>query len=363
MASAGAAGGGEPKAGEQRHFGPWGLAWRRYRRSTAGLFGIGIVVLLLVVGLLAPVLANKQPILVKYDGEVHAPALTELLWNVPGFRRLFPKSRPFGLATFNVQRSLEREPEKWGWAIWPPVPHGPNATSDEVLAAPSREHLLGTDEVGRDVLARMVHGARVSMLVGFVSTGIATLIGLIIGALAGFYGGKLDIVLSRIIEIVICFPVFFLILSIMAWFTPSIWNVMIVIGITRWTGIARYVRGEFIRLRGVDFSVAATALGAGNSRIISRHILPNALAPVFVPVSFGIASAILIEAGLSWLGFGVQPPDPSWGNILRTAFDNIFTAPFLVYPPCVAIFLAVLSYNLVGDTLRDVIDPRLTGSR
>jgi peptide/nickel transport system permease protein len=198
------------------------------------------------------------------------------------------------------------------------------------------------------------------MMVGFVSVGIATLIGLFVGALAGYFGGWVDIVISRIIEVVICFPIFFLILSIMVWLPPSIWNVMIVIGLTRWTSIARYVRGEFIRLREIDFSVAASALGASHGRIIFRHIMPNALAPVFVTVTFGIASAILIEAGLSWLGFGVMPPDPSWGNILRAAFDNIFTSPHMVFPPCVAIFLAVLSYNLVGDALRDAIDPRLT---
>jgi peptide/nickel transport system permease protein len=189
--------------------------------------------------------------------------------------------------------------------------------------------------------------------------GISTFIGLILGSLAGYFGKWVDILLSRVMEVVICFPVLFLILSIMAWFEPSIWNVMIVIGITRWVGIARYVRGEFIRLREIDFSMAAQALGAGHLRMIFRHIMPNALAPVFVPVTFGIASAILIEAALSWLGFGAMPPQASWGNILRTAFDNIFTTAHMVYPPCVAIFLAVLSYNLVGDTLRDAIDPRL----
>ena len=155
-----------------------------------------------------------------------------------------------------------------------------------MLEPPSRQHLLGTDEVGRDVLARMVHGARVSMMVGFVSVGIATLIGIVIGSLAGYFGKWVDILLSRVMEVVICFPVLFLILSIMAWFEPSIWNVMIVIGITRWVGIARYVRGEFIRLREIDFSMAAQALGASHIRIIFRHILPNALAPVFlIPLS------------------------------------------------------------------------------
>jgi peptide/nickel transport system permease protein len=195
--------------------------------------------------------------------------------------------------------------------------------------------------------------------VGFVSMGIAAVIGIFIGGLAGYAGGWLDIVISRIIEIVICFPVFFLILAIMVWLEPNITNVMIVIGLTRWTSIARYARGEFIRIKGLDYVTAAQALGIRRGRIMFRHILPNALAPVLVSVTFGIASAILVEAGLSWLGFGVQAPNPSWGNMLRSAYDALRIAPYLVFPPCVAIFLAVLAYNLVGDALRDAIDPRL----
>ena len=343
--------------------GLWRQAWRRFRRVRAGMAGLSVVVLLLLIGLLAPVLANGSghPLLCRYDGAIYAPAAKELVWLVPGGKWLFPKSPPFNLVTFDFERRFQ--PARGDWAVRTPVRYGPTHTSSLILARPSRAHLLGTDEVGRDILARMIHGARVSMMVGFVSVTISTLIGVVLGALAGYFRRTFDIVLSRVIEIVQCFPVIFLILSIMAWFPPNIWNVMIVIGVTGWTGIARYVRGEFIRLRDVDFTTAATALGAGPGRIIFRHILPNSLAPVFVPVTFGIASAILIEAALSWLGFGVQPPSPSWGNILRTAFESIFTTSHMVYPPCIAIFLAVLSYNLVGDTLRDALDPRLAGSR
>lgn len=340
-----------------RPIGYWRRAWRTYRKSKVGLVGLSIVVLLGVVGLFAPVIANDQPLLAKYDGQLYYPALKELIWTIPGGKRVLPKKKPFSLVTFDWEKRLK--PERGDWVLRTPVPHGPLSTSSKRLQPPDGTHWLGTDEVGRDVLARMIHGARVSMAVGFVSVGISTLIGLVIGALAGFFRGPLDFLLSRVIEIVICFPVFFLILSILAWRPPSIWNIMIVIGITRWTGIARYVRGEFIRLSSVDYSVAATALGAGPGRIIFRHVMPNALAPVFVPVTFGIASAILVEAGLSLLGFGVQPPNPSWGNILRSGFDSILTTSHMIYPPCVAIFIAVLAYNLVGDTLRDAIDPRL----
>jgi peptide/nickel transport system permease protein len=226
---------------------------------------------------------------------------------------------------------------------------------------PSAAHWLGTDELGRDIAARMIHGTSVSVKVGFISMGIAAFVGIIIGGIAGYFGGWVDAVISRVIEVVICFPVFFLILAIMVWLDPSITNVMIVIGLTRWTSIARYTRAEFMRIKGQDYVTAALAQGVGHIRIMFRHILPNSLAPVLVSITFGIAAAVLVEAGLSWLGFGVQAPAPSWGNILRTAYDSLRVAPYMVYPPCIAIFLAVLSYNLVGDALRDAIDPRLRG--
>ena len=343
--------------------GPWRQVWRRYRQSTTAMAGLALVAAMLLIGFLAPVLANpsEHPLLCRYDGKLYAPAIKELAWNFPGGKKLLPNSPPFNLVTFDLSRRIK--PERGDWAIYTPVPYGPNSTSGDVLKKPSRQHLLGTDANGRDVLSRMIHGARVSMMVGFVSVGISTFIGLLLGSLAGFFGRWVDIVLSRVIEIVICFPTFFLILAILVWLKPSIWNVMIVIGVTSWTGIARFVRGEFIRLRSVDFSTAAVALGAPPSRIMFRHILPNALAPVFVPVTFGIAGAILTEAALSYLGLGVQPPNPSWGSVLRDGFDNLLTTPHMISPPCVAIFIAVLSYNLVGDRLRDVIDPRLRGSR
>jgi peptide/nickel transport system permease protein len=209
-------------------------------------------------------------------------------------------------------------------------------------------------------LARMIYGTIVSIQVGIISMGIATLIGVLLGSLAGYFSGWIDICISRFIEIVQCFPTFFLILAILAWLEPSIVNVMIVIGLTSWTSIARYTRGEFIRLQNQEYIQATRSLGCSSARIMFRHILPNAVAPVLVTVTFGIAAAILAEAGLSWLGFGVQQPDPSWGNILRDAYDHLRSAPHLVYPPCIAIFAAVLGYNLVGDALRDAIDPRIS---
>ncbi|MCL5966024.1 MAG: ABC transporter permease [Deltaproteobacteria bacterium] len=230
-----------------------------------------------------------------------------------------------------------------------------------VLQPPSRGHLLGTDELGRDVLSRMVHGARISLKVGFVAVGIATAIGLVVGLLSGFYGGRVDAVLMRFVDLMLCFPTFFLILSVIAFLEPSITNIMVVIGLTGWMGVARLVRAETLTLRERDFVAAARAQGAGDLRIIFRHILPNALAPVLVAATLGVAGAILTESALSFLGIGVQPPTPSWGNILTAGKDNIEFAWWLSLYPGLAILLTVLGYNLLGEGIRDAVDPRLRG--
>jgi peptide/nickel transport system permease protein len=231
-----------------------------------------------------------------------------------------------------------------------------------VLSPPSKTHVLGTDELGRDLLSRIIWGSRVSLKVGFVAVGIALLIGSIIGAVAGFYGGKVDAILMRLVDIMLAFPTFFLILAVIAILEPSIFTIMAVIGITSWMDVARLVRAEFLTLRERDFVDAARAIGISNVRLIFKHILPNALSPVFVAATFGVAGAILIESGLSFLGLGVQPPDPSWGNILTSGKDNIEVAWWLSLFPGLAILITVLSYNLVGEGLRDALDPRLWGT-
>lgn len=230
------------------------------------------------------------------------------------------------------------------------------------LSPPSKTHLLGTDELGRDLLSRIIWGSRVSLKVGFVAVGIAILIGVIIGSLAGFYGGKVDALLMRFVDIMLAFPTFFLILAVISILEPNIFTIMAVIGITGWMDVARLVRAEFLSLKERDFIDAAKAIGLNNTRLIYRHILPNALSPVFVAATFGVAGAILTESGLSFLGLGVQPPDPSWGNILTSGKDNIEVAWWLSLFPGLAILITVLSYNLVGEGLRDALDPRLWGS-
>ena len=240
--------------------------------------------------------------------------------------------------------------------------HDPNRIEVlKILQAPSAEHPLGTDELGRDVLARMVYGARISLKVGFVAVGIATSIGLLVGLFSGFYGGLADAVLMRFVDIMLCFPTFFLILSVIAFLEPSIYNIMVVIGVTGWMGVARLVRAETLSLKERDFVAAARAQGAGNARIIFRHILPNTLAPVLVAATLGVAGAILTESALSFLGIGVQPPTPSWGNILTAGKDNIEFAWWLSVYPGLAILFTVLGYNLLGEGIRDAVDPRLRG--
>lgn len=229
---------------------------------------------------------------------------------------------------------------------------------DAVLLPPSSAHLLGTDAFGRDVFARMLYGARVSLQVGLVSVGISVSIGTSVGLAAGWFRGLVDECLMRFVDIMLCFPAFFLILAVIAFLEPSLLNIMIVIGLTSWMGTARLVRAETLSLREREFIQAARLSGAGTVRILLRHILPNAAAPVLVSATLGVGGAILTESGLSFLGIGVQYPDPSWGNILIEGKETLGVAWWLSFFPGFAILCAVLGYNLLGDGLRDMLDRR-----
>ncbi|MDX9762560.1 MAG: ABC transporter permease [Desulfomonilia bacterium] len=240
------------------------------------------------------------------------------------------------------------------------APYDPSAIDvDSILMRPSAQHLFGTDDLGRDVFTRMLYGAGISLKVGFVAVGIATIIGVLLGSIAGYYGGVIDLIIMRFVDIMLCFPSFFLILAVIAFLEPSIFNIMAVIGLTSWMGITRLVRAEFLSLKERDFVLAVKAMGAKSPRIIFLHILPNAMAPVLVAATLGVASAVLVESALSFLGIGVQPPTPSWGNILTLGQSTLGVAWWLSLFPGMAILITVLGYNLLGEGIRDAIDPRL----
>jgi peptide/nickel transport system permease protein len=247
----------------------------------------------------------------------------------------------------------------------PLLPHDPHRLDlDAVLSPPSPAHWFGTDALGRDLAARVVHGARVSLTVGLMATFFALVIGLPLGALSGYRGGLTDAVVSRGIEAILCFPTLLLALALMAtspsWFrelsdTP---RVAAVLGITGWVPVARYLRGEFLKLRGSEMAVAARALGLGHARVMGRHILPSALAPVLVTAAFAVGTAVTLEAALSFLGLGVRPPVPTWGGLLAEARGHIDRAWWLSLFPGLALFATILGCNLLGEGLRDLLDPR-----
>jgi peptide/nickel transport system permease protein len=276
----------------------WAMAWRRFRRSPKAMLGLYVLVALVLAAVFAPLISNHS------------------------FEQ--------------VNLAVAEHP-------------------------PTANHWLGTDELGRDVFARLMFGGRISLSVGLVAVAIYLAIGIVLGAAAGFYGGWTDNVIMRITDVVMVIPFFPLALTMAVVLKPSLYNTMIILGMLGWTVICRLVRGEFLSLRKRDFVEAATAEGAGDLRIIFRHILPNSLAPIVVAATLGVAEAVLAEAGLSFLGFGVQQPTPSWGNMLSSALSLkvLVLQPWLWIPPGTMIFIAVLAVNLVGDGLRDSLDPRL----
>jgi peptide/nickel transport system permease protein len=245
-------------------------------------------------------------------------------------------------------------------AIAPWDPNRPDVK--KILEPPSRPHPLGTDQLGRDVLSRMLYGARVSLAVGFVSVGIAATIGILLGSAAGYHGGFVDASIMRVVDLMLVFPRFFLLLAVLAFLKPSIWTIMAVIGLTGWMGVARLVRAEFLALKEREFVLWSQSIGASAWRIIWRHILPNAMGPVLVAMTLGIPAAILTESGLSFLGLGVRPPYATWGNILNEGRDAIELAWWQSLYPGLAILITVLSYNLLGEGIRDALDPRLRQS-
>ncbi|MCJ7693726.1 MAG: ABC transporter permease [Sedimentisphaerales bacterium] len=389
----------------------WGLSFgemvsHEFVKNRLNVVCLIFIVFLFAAAILAPLLANDKPYMIRIDGEVEFPLFKSLtpsdysvflaaavgifqLFLIRHNRRTVEPSLRSGvlwrqiavngvvvlvgciLIFIIVPKRLDATgykemaaSGKASGAVFAPIPYGYARTD---LASreqtPSREHWLGTDDVGSDVLCRLIHGSRISLSVGFVAVGISSIIGIFVGAILGYFGGKTDFIGMRIVEIMMAIPTFFLIITIVAFFPRSLLNIMVIIGITSWTGNARFIRAEFFKLRNQDFVHAAVSLGLPLRSILFRHMLPNGIAPVLVNATFGIAGAIFIEAALSFLGFGVAPPTPSWGQMLSLGVG--VTGRFLWWLtlfPGLAIFFSVLAYNLVGEGLRDAIDPRLRKS-
>lgn len=321
--------------------------WTNVKRRREGVAALFVVVLILVLGLGADFLAAERPILLAYQGRFY------VLANVIDYDELRDLDNTAICATL----------QDGDWALLPPVPYGPLQARVggwvHPLERPGRDHLAGTDDRGRDVLARLIHGTRVSLSVGFIAVFLYAVLGIFLGGSAGFYGGGIDYTLNRSIEVMMAFPAFFFILTVQGLIgSTSVLQLIVVIALTRWTDVARLVRAEVLRVRAMDYVLAARATGLKEWRILTDHVLPNSLGPVWVTCTFGVAAAVLTESALSFLGFGTPPPTPTWGELLTQAYENP-QAWWLTLFPGVILFATVTSFNVLGEVVRDMIDPRM----
>lgn len=401
------------------------IVWKQFRKNRIAVRMLYIVALLFLMAIFAPVVASNYPYWFREkDGPTVFPWFVALFnaetaidyvfnialvifvpWGVfslvydrrartqgvPGRRRLLAVflaffaalaiAAPLFLMVKPDNKYFSRDFKKdqkegRGAGSYTLLPFGPQELDLDILYKPplfrksvdaaryrdGAVHLMGTDDSGRDVFTRLLYGTRISITIGIVAVSIYLTIGVFIGAIAGYFGGRVDMVISRFIEIVLLFPSFFLILTLVALIGPSIYIIMVVIGLTGWPTTARLTRGEFLKQRSIDYVAAARSLGASNLRVMFRHILPNALAPAFVSAPFGIAGAIVTEATLSVLGFGARPPAPSWGAILNLSVQNYDKWWFTLFAG-LSIFVTMTVFNVVGNGLRDAMDPRLKGTQ
>ncbi len=398
--------------------GGFALVLRELEKNRVAIWGLRAIALLIVLAVAAPLLSSNQPFVYRDASGLSSPWLRSLFDRLVFensvdvlFNLLLVFALPFAIAYFVVKKRtgarfsrfrgrlvalfaliavasfLVVAPKHWGpfdnplsysrgvvnyrtqaaelaakgerpFAVFPVRPFAYRETDPtQSVVAPNAEHWLGTDAEGRDVFARMLYGIRISLTIGVVAVGIYVAIGIVLGALAGYFGGKIDIAVSRLIEVMICFPTFFLILTLAALIQErSIFHVMVIIGVTSWTGVARLVRAEFLKHKNLDYTQAARALGIPTWRVLFVHILPNAIAPVLVSATFGIAAAILVESSLSFLGIG-DLTVPSWGETLNAG--RVEGKLWLILAPGLAIFFVVTVFNLVGEGLRDALDPKL----
>ncbi len=329
----------------------WSLVKHQFRKNKLAVASLYVVSILVLIAVFADFISSSKPLYAVYEGETYFPVVKDYLSDL-GISKWDPDLINVNWKQLDDQGKLES-------VIWTPVPYGAREIDlANSLNPPGGDHYLGTDPIGRDLLAGLVHGSRISLSVGFVAAGIALLIGIVLGSLAGYYGGTVDIVIMRFVEIMMTLPTFFLIITIVAIYGSSILYIMAAIGFTSWTGDAKLIRGEVLKVRNMEYVTAANSIGLPNRQIIFRHVIPNAIAPVLVSGAFAIAGAILTEAALSFLGFGVAATTVTWGSLLNEA-RSASNAWWLAIFPGVMIFIAVVTYNLIGEGLRDALDPRL----
>ncbi|MCP3966778.1 MAG: ABC transporter permease [Lentisphaerae bacterium] len=380
---------------------PFKTAWNRFHTEKLAMTGLAGIVILLALSLLAPFLANSRPFLVIMNGRVSLPfiryifapdsteSLIEQVFNfsllylpITAIVLVFIRKRlkikfiilgtlalllliPFFMTNYRLDKTDWRAKVKKQdcFALFAPVPYGPYEQTAKPYLKPCIDHLLGTDQIGRDILSRMLYGARVSLAVGLFATILSLIIGIIIGMCAGYFRGKFDLISMRIVEVILCFPTFLLLLILMSMlkevkFNQSILLVILVLGLTSWIGLCRLVRGETLKQRILPYIASCEATGLPVSRIMLFHLLPNITGPILISFTFGVAGAILAESSLSFLGFGVQAPTASWGELLRQAFSNPFQYWHLTLWPGLALFFSVCAFNFTGEGLRKVFDPK-----
>jgi len=376
-------------------------AWHRFRKDSLAMIGLGGVVVMFLLALFVPLIANNRPFIIINGGEMSFPFLRYLfapdsseiiieqvfnyilLLFIPAsliflFFKKHIKTRniiliicalallvPFFLTQRRMDKTCWRDEVKknHSFALFAPIPYGPYETTAEHYEKPSLRHLFGGDQTGRDVLVRMLYGARVSLAVGLFATLLALIIGTSIGMCVGYYRGKLDLFTMRVVEIIMCFPTFLLLLILMSMlkdkgFGQSILMVIMVLGLTGWIGLCRLVRGEVLKQRILPYIASCEATGVPVRRIMFRHLLPNVSGPILISFTFGVAGAIVAESGLSFLGFGVQAPTASWGALLRQAFEDPLGYWHLTLCPGAALFITVCAFNFTGEGLRKIFDPK-----
>lgn len=394
----------EPKENEANIYSPWRSAWNRFRSNGLAVLGLSGICFMILIAFASPLLANGRPFIAYVNGSFSSPALffmfapetlevlvekvfNYLLLFLPMFVLIFLFTKkcsgkiryslivlvaiclscPFFMFEKKLDktdwRTLNANLQKGEFMIFAPIPYGPFEDTGSPYEKPSAKHLFGTDQIGRDLMARMIYGTRVSLAVGIMATAIATVIGIIVGLIAGYLGGRLDLIIMRIVEIIICFPTFLLLLILMAVmmdrkYEQSILLIILVIGITDWTGLSRLVRGEVLKQRAMPYILSCESIGLPVWRIMLFHLLPNITGPILVTLTFSVAGAILAESSLSFLGFGVQEPMASWGELLKEAFANPFNYWHLTLWPGMALFLSLCAFNFTGEGLRKVFDPK-----